>query len=639
MRMNTLSISRLSNQMPMWLMGFLLTFCLWAIVETYRDNIISLPDQTISRGIEYYLVDDNTVNLSDIMVLEPNVWKSQQDDSLTLTQVNQVYWLRMQLPSLSNMDRNWLLEVDYTQLDKLSVWFLKDDTVLSNYTTGDKMPFRTRALAHERFLFPVPEQANDSPVTVYIELSSSTPVVLPVNLWRERNYLIFNGEHSVAMGLFFGFMLAMALNNFFFFVNTRESSFLLYTGYVMSVAFLLFSMHGMAYKYFWPGSIWLQDHSIGIFANATLSFALLFIRKILDIGQYSQTVNRSLLGLAGLFLGFLLISLMVSNYFLTQVFLGFVTLVVMYIFAAGVWLGIKGMRVSRVYIFAWLTLLASVLLASLEGLQIIETTIQTRYLLMLGAAIETMLLALLLAKNYDDQAKQLLTAREHALEQEKQATAAKEETITIQKQLNEELEYKVQERTFELEITLRELEEKNAELEKRSTQDALTGINNRRFFDRKYLADFRLSRRGQTELALAMIDIDHFKRVNDTYGHLAGDESLRHVAKIAKSFLRRPSDEICRYGGEEFAILMPATDADGATSLLNRIRKAIECSPVAFAGSEIYLTMSAGITSIVVPPHMNEQSIIDVADKALYEAKQNGRNQVIYKPLALPDNQ
>ncbi|UAA38730.1 diguanylate cyclase [Paraneptunicella aestuarii] len=632
---------RLNNfydKMPMWLMGLLLCFCIWGIVTTYQANITSLPDQTISRGIDYYQANSSELQLSDILELGEEVWTSQQTDTLTLPTANHTYWLRMQLPYLDNMD-NWLLEVDYTQLDHLSVWFIQKDIVLANYNTGDQMPFRSRALAHERFLFPVPTQDKEVPIQAYIELNSSVPAALPVNLWRERNYLVFNGEHSVAMGLFFGFMLAMALSNFFFFINTGAASFLLYTGYVMSVAFLLFSMHGMAYKYFWPGSIWMQNHSIGIFANATLSFALLFIRQLLDLSRYSVNIDRSFLGLAGLFLCFLIASFFVESYFISQVFLSFVTLVVVYVFAAGIWLWYKGLIVSKVYVFAWFTLLISILFACLEGLQIFDTSMHSRYMLMLGAAIETLLLALLLARSYSEQSKLLLAAREHALEQDKKVLAAREETIAIQQQANEDLEYAVQERTYELEIALRELAEKNQELEERNTQDALTGIRNRRFFDKKYLADMRLSRRGQTELAVAMIDIDHFKKVNDTYGHLAGDECLRHVAKLIKENLKRPGDVVCRYGGEEFAVLMQDTGEQGSIQLIEKIRQLVAQHPVKYGGGEIPLTISAGISSTIVSAEQAEELLLDTADKALYNAKEAGRNQVIYKAIEQPDNQ
>lgn len=622
----------LLNLTPMWLMGLLICLSFWGLINTYQSNVVSEPDQTISRGVSYYLAESQDTPLNEILTLPEQIWKPQQQDTLSIPFAHQTYWLRVKLPALDVLD-NWLLEIDHAQLDNLSVWFLRKENILAAYHTGDQMPFRSRGIAHERFLFPIPTQ-DDGPITVFFKLRNAQPMDLPMNLWRERSYLVFNGEHSMALGLFFGFMLAMAVSNFFFFVSTGSANFLLYTGYALSVALMLFSMHGMAYKYFWPDSIWMQNHSLGIFANASLLFALLFIRQLLDLSKYHILVDRSLIGLAGVFILFLLGSFFADSYTTIQFFLGVLTLTVVYLFGAGIWLWYSGLKVSRIYALAWITILITALFASLDGLKIYSSSIPTRYLLMTGALIETLLLALLLARNFSQQSRELLTTREHALDQEKEARAAKEEIIVVQQKANEDLEYNVQERTLELEITLRELEEKNQELEALNTHDALTSVRNRRYFDKKYAAELRLSRRNQTELAIAMIDIDHFKRVNDTYGHLAGDECLRHIAQVIKDNLKRPSDEVCRYGGEEFAILMPVTNEQGATQLVENIRQQIAKLPVVYASGEIPLTISAGVCCAINSADMPANLLLDTADKALYNAKQAGRNNVVYKALS-----
>ncbi len=625
------------TRMPLWLMGIVVCLSFWGLINTYQSNVSSEPDQTISRGVSYFLAESQDLPLSEILTLPEQVWKTQQQDTLSLPLANQTYWLRIQLPTLDALD-NWLLEVDHTQLDQLSVWFLRDDNILAAYHTGDKMPFRSRGIAHERFLFPVPAH-DERPITTFIKLSNSLPIQLLLNIWRERNYLVFNGEHSVALGLFFGFMLAMAISNFFFFISTNSSNFLLYTGYALSVALMLFSMHGMAYKYFWPDSIWMQNHSIGIFANASLLFALLFIRRLLDLNRHHALIDRSLVGLAVVYLSFLVGSFVFESHFATQFFLGALCLTIVYLFGAGMWLWYSGFKASRIYSLAWITILFTALFASLDGLQIYTSTFPTKYLLMTGALIETLLLALLLARSFSQQSRELLTAREHALDQEKEARAAKEEIISVQQKANEDLEYNVQERTLELEITLRELAEKNQKLETLNTQDALTGIRNRGYFDKKYPAELRLSRRNQTRMAIIMIDIDHFKLVNDTHGHLAGDECLRHIAQVIRQNLKRPGDEAFRYGGEEFAIILPQTNEVGAMKLAENIRQQILEQPVVYADVEIPLTISAGVCSAIDDPETPDSLLLDTADKALYNAKQAGRDRVVYRPLSSIENE
>merc|ERR1711991_1066981 len=181
---------------------------------------------------------------------------------------------------------------------------------------------------------------------------------------------------------------------------------------------------------------------------------------------------------------------------------------------------------------------------------------------------------------------------------------------------------------LELQFALKEVQEKNELLEKLNTLDELSGIHNRRHFDKRLLAELRRGRRELTPLSLIMFDIDHFKRCNDTYGHIAGDEVIRTVAFTAAEQLNRESDEIFRYGGEEYAILLPNTELEGASFIAEKVRSAIEALIISCGEQTLNCTISLGVAC-----HLSEQAIqpkdfIEQADKALYQAKQNGRNQV-----------
>jgi len=192
----------------------------------------------------------------------------------------------------------------------------------------------------------------------------------------------------------------------------------------------------------------------------------------------------------------------------------------------------------------------------------------------------------------------------------------------------DELESKVQERTLELNIALQELEEVNKELQEKNTLDELTGLYNRRHYDQKILAEYRRSRRNLTPLSLIVIDIDHFKQVNDNYGHLAGDECLVVVATCIKQCLRRSADIGCRYGGEEFCLILPETDSNGALALAEELRESIEACHANYNGVDINLTISCGSSTYLQQKHVQPEHIFAVADQALYQAKNNGRNQV-----------
>ncbi|MBA6303359.1 GGDEF domain-containing protein [Colwellia sp. MB02u-14] len=197
-----------------------------------------------------------------------------------------------------------------------------------------------------------------------------------------------------------------------------------------------------------------------------------------------------------------------------------------------------------------------------------------------------------------------------------------------------ELESKVQERTLELNIALQELEEMNKELQEKNTLDDLTGLYNRRFYDQKILAEYRRSRRNLTPLSLVVIDVDHFKKVNDKYGHLAGDECLVAVSTCIKQCLRRSADISCRYGGEEFCLILPETDSKGALAFAEELRESIANCQINYNNTIIKLTISCGISTYLQQKNVQLEHLFTAADKALYQAKNNGRNQVKQQDFA-----
>jgi diguanylate cyclase (GGDEF)-like protein len=201
-----------------------------------------------------------------------------------------------------------------------------------------------------------------------------------------------------------------------------------------------------------------------------------------------------------------------------------------------------------------------------------------------------------------------------------------------QRETAERLEDSIQSRTLELQVALTELGDINRALEEQNTQDALSGVRNRAYFDKKIQAEMKRSRREQRPLALVMLDIDHFKQINDRHGHLAGDAVIRGVAQRIQAQLKRSSDHICRYGGEEFALILPNTDADGAVALAEQVRLSIAQSPFETEIGELSVQISAGCYAAVAESAMLSSTYIMAADEALYRAKHAGRNQVQLTP-------
>jgi diguanylate cyclase (GGDEF)-like protein len=190
------------------------------------------------------------------------------------------------------------------------------------------------------------------------------------------------------------------------------------------------------------------------------------------------------------------------------------------------------------------------------------------------------------------------------------------------------LNRKLSETTDELEQTNRRLSEMNRALIELSTIDSLTGLANRRQFDRMLDLEWRRAVRAGAPLALLLVDIDFFKRYNDTYGHLRGDAALAEVAKALSSSFSRAGDVVARFGGEEFAALLPATALDGALELAEQARVRVEARGIPHAGVEggRPLTVSLGVASVLPDPATAPATLIEAADGALYAAKAAGRN-------------
>ncbi len=180
-----------------------------------------------------------------------------------------------------------------------------------------------------------------------------------------------------------------------------------------------------------------------------------------------------------------------------------------------------------------------------------------------------------------------------------------------------------------LQVTQKELLVANKELQRLALYDPLTGLANRRNFDETLLRQFKLAKRYKNPLTLLICDIDFFKLFNDTYGHQSGDHCLAEVAKVMGAVICRPTDKACRYGGEEFTIILPDTNLQGGLLIADKLMEALKDEKISHEESKVasYVTLSIGL-AVYTGQFQTQEELLKAADDALYKAKDNGRNRV-----------
>ena len=181
------------------------------------------------------------------------------------------------------------------------------------------------------------------------------------------------------------------------------------------------------------------------------------------------------------------------------------------------------------------------------------------------------------------------------------------------------------------------LQEAYAAVEMLAITDALTGLANRRRFDQCLIEEWRRGVRARSPLSLLIVDVDQFKSYNDAYGHLRGDNCLRKIAGSIQDVVSRPGDLLARFGGEEFAVILPSTDNYGAVEVAYAVSDSVRSRQLEHTGSSFgVVTVSVGCATMVPELGRDATDLIDFADQALYKAKNNGRNQVcnFFQPRA-----
>lgn len=573
-----------------------------------------------------YIVDESQ-DLDELLKKQPQ-WQHNNTGALNLGPITGYVWLKVQLDNPNQLEIPLLLSINNNLLDKITAYIQLHNQSVLTLDLGDELPLMQRPIKHEAQLVPFDLPARSQGI-VYLQIRHHGALNLPLSLWHPVEYLKYKSKFNLLYGILAGFIIAMALSNFTLYTFTRKKYFISGTLIIAIIWLLNVHLYGFSYRYIYGNWQWLQQYAQPLLVLYSCLLFIPFVKQtILDKVQL-DTYQKPLKWL-WLISHLILVSvlLMPIDIALLSTYIFSLLLAISYLVLAIMkWKDQAVQRYAHLSLFTALVVALayqlSFELGLLSGALLDRPVTYLCYLLI--SIVLSYSLTRKLVNERDDKIKQ----QQAKIARSQADDALLKERIQLQQQAQEDLESNIDERTFELQVTLRELEEKNRALEKLNMEDPLTKVKNRRYFDKRILMEVRRSRREQTALSVVMLDIDHFKSINDTYGHLVGDQAICAVAEQIQQHLKRPHDEVFRYGGEEFVLLLPNTNAEGAFELADRIRADLEKFQLNVGEQTIIMTISAGIYSAIALDSKNPTLFTDLADKALYQAKQRGRNRVI----------
>lgn len=548
-------------------------------------------------------------NVAQVMAFHESHWFGNKEDRRhNFGQQSAVFWLKTRIVQSAENTHPLHLQIIYPHHDYLDVYFVRNNKLLEHYETGDRRPHASRPLPSHDFVFPVP--SGDS-VDVYIRVKSDGVLQLRTFLMPKEELRDHAKFFFFLNGIYFGAALIMLLYNAFIYSTIRDQSYLYYLAYISASVFLQATLSGLAFQYLWPDHPAINDIAVILAAAFLTATAIGFVIKF--IGLSRATTPRDFTWLIMLAASFILIlgmNIFISYSIALKATFIVVTLAVCSGFYLGLKYWLKGVMAARYFALAWFVYLLFIAMYLLQSNQIIEPNFLSDNAFSLGSLIELAILSLAFADKLNEEKELRVKAQDDLL------------NITIR--MNEELDTEVQART-------EELEKANQRLKELSVTDSLTKLKNRYYFDQALKREIRRCAREKWPFAVIMLDVDHFKQLNDNYGHIFGDFCLAKAAELVQSVIQRPSDTIARYGGEEFAILLPNTTLDGAVKLAEKVREQFKETPFDDGNNNVYLTVSMGVSGTRPNPETVYKclSILDLADQCLYKAKQTGRDRVV----------
>lgn len=554
---------------------------------------------------------DKALTADQVRESQSSDWQTAGAEAFNQGISDSAWWFRLRVANTGGQAHERLLEIDYPLLDHVDVYVYDGDRQLAAYQLGDDQPYHQRPLNHHNYLIPLNWQPGQA-LTVLVRVESSGALWAPFALWTHEAFVGHDGDRGMARGLFSGALAIFVVYNLLLFLSVRERSYLYYVCSYTSLLLFSATFAGLGFRYIWPTATTWNELAVPIFLTGTSVFGNLLACELLRLRVERSPLAR--IFQIGAMVGVLIIlaTFMVPYQWALTLSIIFGTASFAVAFLIGILRVPRGGITERLFTVALAFAVVSSLPSSLAAADLVPLNAISQQSVYYGTIMAALLLSFALASRITDDRRLRQMAHREAL-------------LTTQR-AKTELEEQVQERT-------REQQRLSEHLQELSITDAMTGASNRRHLEQRLEQEWKRCGDAGRQLAVILLDADNFKHVNDTYGHAAGDACLIDIIQRSSHCLRRPADVFARFGGEEFCVLLPETDQKGAITIAERIRLAIGQAPVEYEGELIPITISAGVASTVPDPETPPDRLLNLADKALYDAKESGRNRVCARRL------
>lgn len=535
---------------------------------------------------------------------ESLTWTPAEGHDLVFSHTQSVYWVKLQLRNTGATRGLWYLKLDYPLLDEVTFWTHNTDGTTDKLATGDQHPFASRGIDYRYFLLPVTIGAQELR-EITIRIRSSGALNVPLSLETPAEVIATSNHLTLTHGLFYGALAIFAIFNLLLFLSSGTVYYFYNAFYMGAMGLFLFAMGGFANQYFWPESAGFANTSIPLTLALCALAMTLFGRSFLDV-KPDTLANTTLKAQAWFCIVLLALTFILpyNKTIILNTLLGLSVIASLLISAGIRWR--QGYPPAVWYLLSWMVMLVGALIYALAAFGYLADFLARESLMQVTIGGQVILL------NY------AMVQRWRLLNQK---------LLEVEHKARTQLEFKVHERTSQLRNAMRELEQANRKLAALSLNDPLTGLYNRRHLDNILPELCAEARRTGQPLTLALIDADRFKAVNDTWGHGFGDTCLQLIADILKRHVKRPRDIAIRFGGEEFAVLLPGADSEGARKVCQTILDELRNTPLETPdGKTLTLTLSAGIAELA--NREDQETLFRRADDALYQAKASGRDRV-----------